>query len=308
MCLDKKQRAPQNKAVIFNIQRFSVFDGPGVRTAVFFKGCNLRCRWCHNPESYEKRPQLAFDKQKCIGCGSCVEHCPGSCLLSDPVRGLVYNRKDCTDCGRCTKGCYAKALGRIGYEITADELMQELLEELPYYQESGGGVTFSGGECMLQPDFLEEVLRRLKEKGIHTAVDTAGNVPYEDFERILPYTDLFLYDMKAFHEQVHRELTGVSNERIKDNLVRLSRTGKDIRIRIPVIEELNAAELPFMKDFLWENGIRDIELLAYHRMGVGKGDLLLEPVRQESFREPDARKMEEYRNSLGRSAHLLRRQ
>ena len=154
--------------------------------------------------------------------------------------------------------------------------MEELLEELPYYRESGGGVTFSGGECMLQLDFLEKVLRRLKEKGIHTAVDTAGNVPFEDFERILPYTDLFLYDMKAFHEEVHRELTGVSNERIKDNLVRLARTGKDIRIRIPVVEELNASELPFMKRFLWDNGIREIELLAYHRMGVGKGDLLLD--------------------------------
>ena len=184
--------------------------------------------------------------------------------------------------------------------------MEELLEELPYYRESGGGVTFSGGECMLQLDFLEEVLLRLKDKGIHTAVDTAGNVPFEDFERILPYTDLFLYDMKAFHEEVHRKLTGVSNERIKDNLVRLAQAGKDIRIRIPVVEELNASELPFMKRFLWDNGIRDIELLAYHRMGVGKGDLLLEPIVQESFRELGAEEMEEYNSSSDRAAHLLR--
>lgn len=291
MCLDKEEKT----AVIFNIQRFSVFDGPGVRTAVFFKGCNLRCRWCHNPESYEKTPQLAYDRQKCIGCGRCAAVCPGGCLIPDPQRGLLYRKEDCIKCGRCARGCYARALSIIGSRVTADALMEELLEDLPYYRESvDGGVTFSGGECMLQLDFLEEMLRRLKAENIHTAVDTAGNVPYADFERILPFTDLFLYDMKAFHEDVHRELTGVSNERIKDNLLRLKQAGAQIKIRIPVIEELNAGELPFMRDFLFENGIRDVELLAYHRMGVGKGELLLEEIRQEGFEELSAQKLEEY--------------
>lgn len=291
MCLDKEEKT----AVIFNIQRFSVFDGPGVRTAVFFKGCNLRCRWCHNPESYEKTPQLAYDRQKCIGCGRCAAVCPGGCLIPDPQRGLLYRKEDCIKCGRCARGCYARALSIIGSRVTADALMEELLEDLPYYRESvDGGVTFSGGECMLQLDFLEEMLRRLKAENIHTAVDTAGNVPYADFERILPFTNLFLYDMKAFHEDVHRELTGVSNERIKDNLLRLKQAGAQIKIRIPVIEELNAGELPFMRDFLFENGIRDVELLAYHRMGVGKGELLLEEIRQEGFEELSAQKLEEY--------------
>ena len=291
MCLDKEEKT----AVIFNIQRFSVFDGPGVRTAVFFKGCNLRCRWCHNPESYEKTPQLAYDRQKCIGCGRCAAVCPGGCLIPDPQRGLLYRKEDCIKCGRCARGCYARALSLIGSRVTADALMEELLEDLPYYRESvDGGVTFSGGECMLQLDFLEEMLRRLKAVNIHTAVDTAGNVPYADFERILPFTDLFLYDMKAFHEDVHKELTGVSNERIKDNLLRLKQAGAQIKIRIPVIEELNAGELPFMRDFLFENGIRDVELLAYHRMGVGKGEFLLEEIRQEGFEELSAQKLEEY--------------
>lgn len=291
MCLDKEEKT----AVIFNIQRFSIFDGPGVRTAVFFKGCNLRCRWCHNPESYEKTPQLAYDKQKCIGCGRCVAACPGGCLIPDPQRGLLYRNENCIKCGRCARGCYARALSIIGSRVTADALMEELLEDLPYYRESvDGGVTFSGGECMLQLDFLEEMLRRLKAENIHTAVDTAGNVPYADFERILPFTDLFLYDMKAFHEDVHRALTGVSNERIKDNLLRLKQAGAQIKIRIPVIEELNAGELPFMRDFLFENGIRDVELLAYHRMGVGKGELLLDEICQEGFEELSAQKLEEY--------------
>ena len=295
MCLEEVFPLDEKKtAVIFNIQRFSVFDGPGVRTAVFFKGCNLRCLWCHNPESYERRPQLAFDRQKCIGCGSCIQNCPRQCLLPDPEAGLLYRREDCLDCGKCARGCYAKALSRIGCEMTAEELLEDLLEDLPYYQESGGGVTFSGGECMLRPDFLEEMLRRLKGKGIHTAVDTAGNVPYESFERILPYTDLFLYDVKAFHEEVHRELTGASNRRIKENLLRLAGTGKEIKIRIPVIEELNAGELPFIREFLWANGLRDVELLGYHRMGVGKAGLLLEPLTQEAFREVDAETLRKY--------------
>ena len=295
MCLEEVFPLDEKKtAVIFNIQRFSVFDGPGVRTAVFFKGCNLRCLWCHNPESYERRPQLAFDRQKCIGCGSCIRNCPGLCLLPAPEAGLLYRREDCLDCGKCARGCYAKALSRIGCEMTAEELLEDLLEDLPYYQESGGGVTFSGGECMLRPDFLEEMLRRLKGKGIHTAVDTAGNVPYESFERILPYTDLFLYDVKAFHEEVHRELTGASNRRIKENLLRLAGTGKEIKIRIPVIEELNAGELPLIREFLWANGLRDVELLGYHRMGVGKAGLLLEPLAQEAFREVDAETLRKY--------------
>ena len=178
MCLEEVFPLDEKKtAVIFKIQRFSVCDGPGVRTAVFFKGCNLRCLWCHNPESYERRTQLAFDRQKCIGCGSCIRNCPGLCLLPAPEAGLLYRREDCLDCGKCARGCYAKALSRIGCEMTAGELLEDLLEDMPYYQESGGGVTFSGGECMLCPDFLEEMLRRLKEKGVHTAVDTAGNVP-----------------------------------------------------------------------------------------------------------------------------------
>ena len=300
MCLEEVFPLDEKKtAVIFNIQRFSVFDGPGVRTAVFFKGCNLRCLWCHNPESYERRPQLAFDRQKCIGCGSCIRNCPGLCLLPDPEAGLLYRREDCLDCGKCARGCYAKALSRIGCEMTAGELLEDLLEDMPYYQESGGGVTFSGGECMLCPDFLEEMLRRLKEKGVHTAVDTAGNVPYESFERILPYTDLFLYDVKAFHEEVHRELTGASNQRIKENLLRLAGTGKEIKIRIPVIEELNAGELPFIRDFLWENGIRDVELLGYHRMGVEKAGLLLEPLAQKAFREVDGESLKKYQQMFG---------
>jgi pyruvate formate lyase activating enzyme len=300
MCLEEVFPLDEKKtAVIFNIQRFSVFDGPGVRTAVFFKGCNLRCLWCHNPESYERRPQLAFDRQKCIGCGSCIRNCPGLCLLPDPEAGLLYRREDCLDCGKCARGCYAKALSRIGCEMTAGELLEDLLEDMPYYQESGGGVTFSGGECMLRPDFLEVMLRRLKEKDVHTAVDTAGNVPYESFERILPYTDLFLYDVKAFHEEVHRELTGASNRRIKENLLRLAGTGKEIKIRIPVIEELNAGELPFIRDFLWENGIRDVELLGYHRMGVGKAELLLEPLAQKAFREVDGESLKKYQQMFG---------
>lgn len=311
-------------ANIFNIQHFSIHDGPGVRTVIFFKGCNLRCLWCHNPESISGEREILFYPEKCIGCGACVAGCPagahslgsaGASAQGEPSgekedssvpvalpteagsASCVEHRIDrekCRRCMACCEECYADALVSVGQRRTVEEIFREIGQSTDYFRQSGGGVTFSGGECMLRPDFLEVMLRRLKEKDVHTAVDTAGNVPYESFERILPYTDLFLYDVKAFHEEVHRELTGASNRRIKENLLRLAGTGKEIKIRIPVIEELNAGELPFIREFLWANGLRDVELLGYHRMGVGKAGLLLEPLTQEAFREVDAETLRKY--------------
>lgn len=288
-------------ADIFNIQRFSLFDGPGVRTAVFFKGCNLRCRWCHNPESLKREAQLYYDKTKCIGCGGCIQSCERGCLRQDTAAGLIYTEDNCRMCGKCTQNCFTKALTLIGRKISADELMDILLEDELYYKESrDGGITFSGGECMLQIDFLEEMLKRCKAQGIHTAVDTAGNVPFEYFERILPYTDLFLYDMKAYQEKEHIRLTGVSNLRIKENLIRLGEKEAQIKIRIPVIPGENDKELIFIRDFLYQNKIYDIEVLPYHKMGVGKGELFLEGFRQEEFTEPGPDKIKEYQDIFGK--------
>ena len=251
-------------ATIFDIQRNSFVDGPGIRTTVFFKGCNLKCKWCHNPESQAFEPQIMFYKNKCIGCGKCKEVCPN-------------NLEKCALCGKCTKICQGDARQLCGKQYTSDEIFQEIIKDKMYYETSGGGVTFSGGECMLQPDFLKEILQKCQDAGIHTAVDTAGNLPWEIFEKILPYTDLFLYDVKCITEETHIEGTGVSNKLILQNLQKLSEVfDGDIIIRIPVIPGFNESEEEQQKitDFLENINIKGIERLPYHKMGEHKYEAL----------------------------------
>lgn len=248
------------KAMIFDIERNSYVDGPGIRTTVFFKGCNLRCAWCHNPESQSPKPQMMFYKNKCTGCGKCKEKCP-------------HSLEECELCGKCTLYCPHDAREICGKEYTADEVLREILKDKAFYDNSGGGVTFSGGECMLQIDFLEEILKACKENGIHTAVDTAGHVPFERFERIIPYTNLFLYDVKCYDSDMHKQYTGVGNDLILENLRRLLAAGKSIWVRIPVIASVNdsAKEMQRIKDFLCSCGMPEkIELLPYHAMGEHK--------------------------------------
>lgn len=246
--------------IIFDLERNSYVDGPGIRTTVFFKGCNLRCAWCHNPESQAPAPQLLFYTDKCTGCGKCRPKCPNS-LAS------------CTLCGKCALYCPNDARELCGREVSPEEIFRELLRDRDYYAASGGGVTFSGGECMLQIDALEALLKLCREAGIHTAVDTAGHVPFEHFERILPYTDLFLYDIKSMDEATHRKYTGVSNARILENLHLLLYNGCRLWIRIPVIPGVNdtGEEMARIRDFLADSPAPEkIELLPYHAMGEHK--------------------------------------
>lgn len=246
-------------ATLFDIERCSYVDGPGIRTTVFFKGCNLRCAWCHNPESQDFKPQMMFYKDKCKGCGKCREICPSpsSCIL----------------CGKCCFFCPVDARKVCGKQYTVDEVFAEIVKDKAYYDNSGGGVTFSGGECMLQIDFLFEILKKCKESGIHTAVDTAGHIPFEGFEKILPYTDLFLYDIKCYDGKKHKKYVGVDNQLILENLEKLCKTNAKIWIRIPVVAGVNDTEeeMQKIKDFLQESGaIEKIELLPYHAMGENK--------------------------------------
>ena len=246
------------KATIFDIERSSFVDGPGIRTTVFFKGCNLRCEWCHNPESQSKNKQILFYKDKCTGCEKCKSVCP-------------YAFEKCDFCGKCALYCPQDARKICGKEYTVEEVLSEILKDKAYYGESGG-VTFSGGECMLQIDFLKAILEKCKENSIHTAVDTAGNVPWEYFEKILPYTDLFLYDVKCFSEDLHKDGTGVSNRLILENLQKLSKAKAEIIVRIPVIPEFNGNDYEMQKiaDFLKDLRINKVELLPYHAMGEHK--------------------------------------
>lgn len=267
------------KATIFDIERNSYVDGPGIRTTVFFKGCNLRCVWCHNPESQSPKPQMMFYKNKCTGCGKCKERCPN-------------NLEKCGLCGKCTLYCPHDAREICGKEYTVDEVIREILKDKAFYDNSDGGVTFSGGECMLQIDFLEEILKECKKNGIHTAVDTAGYVQFEYFERILRFTDLFLYDIKCFDSEKHKQYTGVGNESILENLKRLLTTKKSVWIRIPIIPMVNDTEeeLQKIKAFLEAcQSPKKIELLPYHAMGEHKYEAIGKEV--QMFAVPSEEKM-----------------
>ena len=272
-----------NKAFIFDIQRNSFVDGPGIRTTVFFKGCNLKCAWCHNPESQSPKPQMMFYRDKCTGCGKCKEICPtpDNCIL----------------CGKCTFYCPADARKVCGKEYTVDEVFSEIIKDKSYYENSGGGVTFSGGECMLQIDFLLEIMIKCKENGIHTAVDTAGYTPFESFEKILPYTDLFLYDIKCFDNEKHKKYVGVENELILENLKKLFQANAKIWIRIPVIADINDStkEMQCIKKFLFAYGKPEkIELLPYHIMGENKYAAIGRDVQR--FIPPDNNKLKELKD------------
>ena len=268
-----------NKAMIFDIERNSFVDGPGIRTTVFLKGCNLKCAWCHNPESQSAKPQMMFYKDKCKGCGKCKEVC---------------KNENCILCGKCALYCPVDARKVCGKEYTVDEVLSEVIKDKSFYDNSGGGVTFSGGECMLQMDFLCEILKKCKENGIHTAVDTAGYVPFEYFEKIMPFTDLFLYDIKILNSEKHKKFVGAENELILENLKRLFEINAKIWVRIPVISDINDSieEMQKMKEFLDScSKPEKIELLPYHAMGENKYRAIGKI--PQIFKTPDAEKMEQ---------------
>jgi pyruvate formate lyase activating enzyme len=202
---------------ILNIQRLSTEDGPGIRTTVFFKGCPLHCAWCHNPESLSPNLQTQWFSVRCIGCQTCVKTCPNGCLTMTAA-GLVIDREHCEACGKCAEACPSGALEALGKTVTVAELLAELCKNRAYYEKSGGGVTLSGGEPTFQPEFAEALLRGLKEQGIGTALDTCGLCSVQNLDRLLPYTDLVLFDLKLFAQELHRQFTGASNTQILENL------------------------------------------------------------------------------------------
>ncbi len=274
------------KATIFDIQRSSFVDGPGIRTTVFFKGCNLRCAWCHNPESQSFSTEMLFYKDKCLSCGKCLEKCHN-------------NLCSCDFCGQCEFYCPNEARKICGKEYTVDEIYENISLDIDFYNTSGGGVTFSGGECMLQLEFLKEILKLCHENGIHTAVDTAGCVPYESFESILPYTDMFLYDLKIMDSAKHKQYTGVDNILILDNLKKLLKTDARVWVRIPLIGGINDTdeEMNAMYDFFESYGYPEkIELLPYHAMGENKSRAIgKEPV---IFDTPDNKTVDKIKEIL----------
>ena len=267
--------------LIFDIQRASFVDGEGVRTVIFFKGCNLRCKWCHNPEGISPQKELLFYKDKCSGCGICKDVCQSkaSCLL----------------CGECALACPNDAKELCGKEYTLDALMEIIERDRALFESTGGGVTLSGGECLIQIDFVESLLKECHKKGINTAVDTAGNVPFEYFQRILPYTDTFLFDIKIANVPLHIDLTGVSNKLILENLDKLLELKKQVVVCIPLIGGINDndREMNAIFQLLKGKPIKAVKILPYHSLAAHKYEALGKKFNQYST--PSDEKIKKYK-------------
>jgi glycyl-radical enzyme activating protein len=252
--------------IVFDIHRFSLNDGPGIRTTIFLKGCPLRCDWCHNPESQSFKPQLSFNPEKCLNCFECVKACPNG--VHQNLDGKhVINWESCTTSGECVKVCAYDALKIIGSENTITEIISEVLKDINYYRKSGGGLTISGGEPLAQPEFTLELLKAAKKVGIHTCVDTCGLASLDSYKEILPYTDLFLFDYKVTDNKKHKDLTGGGNRQILKNLEYLISNKAEVILRCPLIPTINDEEkhLEGIAEIIKKYPeISSIEIISYH--------------------------------------------
>lgn len=272
---------------IFDIKRFAVHDGPGIRTAVFLKGCPLNCWWCHNPESQSADLDVLYRPATCLRCGTCVTACPVKALRLGPA-GIVRDRSACTRCGRCAQACPAEALSLVGRRVDAEPLAQELARDRVFFDESGGGVTFSGGEPLAQPAFLLELLERCGAQRLHRTVDTSGYAPRATLLEVAARTDLFLFDLKLMDGALHRQYTGVDNAGILENLAALSAAGAEIEIRIPLIPAVtDGGNLAAAGTFLAALPRRHrVRLLPYHRAARHKYAQFGMPQRLADVAEP----------------------
>jgi pyruvate formate lyase activating enzyme len=262
---------------VFNIQHYSIHDGPGIRTTVFLKGCPLRCLWCSNPESQRLKPQILFDNDRCIRCDACITTCPNDAILVNEDGTRQIQAENCNLCGLCIEGCYAGALEQIGKEMTVGDVLAEIKTDQPFYDQSGGGITLSGGEPALQSRFSLGLLQGSKALGIHTAIETTGYVKWDVWESLRPYLDLVLYDLKELDSELHTRWTGLPNELVLDNLKRLANSGVAVIVRRPVIPDYNDSveSIHQLGRFVRDLGIiEEIDLLPYHRFGKGKYERL----------------------------------
>ncbi len=278
-----EKRSQQTTGLLFNIQRFSIHDGPGIRTTVFFKGCPLRCFWCHNPEGLRQKIEIAFYPDRCIGCGDCLHVCPQQAhILKDGQH--VYLRDRCIGCSTCIDSCFSGALEQMGRHYSLDEVMEQILADATFYQTSGGGVTLSGGEPLQQARFAKQILIECRHHGIHTALETCGHYPWSRLSPLLPHTDLIMMDLKVLDDAAHKEATGVGNHLILETARRLAETDRPILFRIPLVPTVNdtPAMVRGIKAFVdtlierrhsiygGTSAPIDLECLAFHQLATDK--------------------------------------
>lgn len=315
---DTKMNVLERKALISNVQKYNMHDGPGMRTLVFMKGCPLRCKWCANPEGMERKYKVMFQKNACVGCGACVDVCPvGIHTISASGEHIVDRGKNCTGCRKCVDACIESALSISGEMKTISELLEIIEEDRTFYQTSGGGVTIGGGDPLLQHEGTINILSACKQVGINTAVETSGYAKLDVILKVAEVTDLFLFDIKKIDSDEHYKLTGVRNEQILINLTELLNKRKNVKIRMPLLKGLNAEEkdikatIEFLKPFKDRPNFKGVDLLPYHKYGINKYHQLdmeypLEDSFDPSLSDEDLKEIKNWFDEAGIEAYAMK--
>ncbi len=287
------------KGIVFNVQRFSINDGPGIRTTVFLKGCPLNCLWCHNPESKRREIQMFYNHERCVACGRCAEACVRSCHIFGGEH--LFNRAACIACGKCAEKCASNALEKVGYETTVEEIINEVVRDEIFYRSSGGGITVSGGEPFFQFDFTLELLKSAKKKGLHACIETSGATSKERIAKIAPFVDIFLFDYKETNAELHEKYTGIRNEEIIKNLEYLDKIGCKTVLRCPIIPGFNDRNDHFDGIANTANRLKNvlrIEVEPYHVLGKSKAINLGENYLADGVQSPTKDTVDEWINAI----------